>query len=154
MKKVLTILTAALLVLALLTACGAKQVDLNQVMKDINNTYGLANLTAVEDTDNLKRYYRIPTEDVKQFAAEFTKAATDGYTEVVLIEAVDADAAGRTKTQLETRLNSQLNDAKSYNASQVSMIESCKVKESGNFVWLVIGEKQEQINADIEKALK
>lgn len=155
MKRILTIVVAAVLVLATLTACGgAKNVDLNELMKKINDTYGLTGLTAVEDADNLNRYYRTPKEDVKQFAAEFTKAASDGYTEVVLIEAVDADAAGRVKAQLEARRNSQLSDAKSYNAEQVSMIEACSVKEKGSFVWLVISDKQADINAEIEKALK
>lgn len=155
MKRILTIVVAAVLVLATLTACGGtKNVDLNELMKKINDTYGLTGLTAVEDADNLNRYYRTPKEDVKQFAAEFTKAASDGYTEVVLIEAVDADAAGRVKAQLEARRNSQLSDAKSYNAEQVSMIEACSVKEKGSFVWLVISDKQADINAEIEKALK
>lgn len=154
MKRILIIMTAAVMVLALLTACGSKEADLKKVMNDVNTTCGLTGLTAVDDTDNLSRYYRIPAEDVKQFAAEFTKAASDGYTEVVLIEAVDADAAGRAKTQLDSRLRSQLSDAKSYNAVQVSMIEGCKVMENGNYVWLVIGDKQADINADIEKALK
>lgn len=154
MKRVFTIIIAAVLVLATLTACGAKNVDLKKVMDDVNSKYDLSTLTAVESADNLKRYYTIPTEDVKQFAAEFTKSASEGYTEVVIVEAVDADAAGRVKTQLEGRLRNQLSDAKSYNAEQVSMIEACSVKDSGNFVWLVISDKQADINADIEKALK
>lgn len=154
MKKTLTIIVAVVLTLAMLTACGAKNVDLNDLMKKLNDTYGLSGLTTVEDSDNLNRYYRTPKEDVKQFAAEFTKAASDGYTEVVIIEATDADAAGRVKTQLETRQRSQLSDAKSYNAEQVSMIEACSVKDKGNYVWLVISDKQADINADIEKALK
>lgn len=155
MKRILTIVVAAVLVLATLTACGGtKNVDLNELMKKVNDTYGLTGLTAVEDADNLNRYYRTPKEDVKQFAAEFTKAASDGYTEVVLVEATDADAAGRVKAQLEARRNSQLSDAKSYNAEQVSMIEACSVKEKGSFVWLVISDKQADINAEIEKALK
>ena len=154
MKRIFTIIIAAVLALAILTACGAKNVDLKKVMDDVNSKYGFSTLTAVESADNLKRYYTIPAEDVKQFAAEFTKAATEGYTEVVLVEAVDANAAGRIKAQLESRLRSQLSDAKSYNAEQVSMIEACSVKDNGNFVWLVISDKQADINADIETALK
>ena len=155
MKRILAIVVAAVLALTALTACGgAKNVDLKSLLADINNTHGLGGLTTVENTDNLKRYYMIPSEDVKQFAAEFTKAASDGYTEVVMVEAVDGDAAGRVKTQLETRLRSQLSDAKSYNAEQVSMIEACTVKEKGNYVWLVISDKQADINTYIEKELK
>ena len=154
MKRVFTIIIAAVLALAMLTACGAKNVDLKKVLDDINSKYDLSTLTAVDNVENLKRYYTISPEDVKQFAAEFTKAASEGYTEVILIEAVDADAAGRIKTQLDSRLRSQLSDAKSYNAEQVSMIEACSPKDNGNFVWLVISDKQADINADIEKALK
>ena len=154
MKRILTIIVAAVLAVAMLTACGAKNVDLNKVMTDINDKYGLANLTPVENTDNLNRYYQIPADDVKNFAAELTKAATAGYTEVIMIEAKDADAAGRVKTQLESHRQKQLSDAKSYNASQVNMIESSAVKDNGNFVWLVIGEKQDDINTDIENAVK
>ncbi|HBE15118.1 MAG TPA: hypothetical protein DCY72_02565, partial [Ruminococcaceae bacterium] len=66
MKRILTIVVAAVLVLATLTACGGtKNVDLNELMKKINDTYGLTGLTAVEDADNLNRYYRTPKEDVK-----------------------------------------------------------------------------------------
>lgn len=155
MKRVLALLTALLLVLAMFTACGAKKnVDLNTVLNDVNSKHGLASLTKVEDTSGLNRYYKVAAEDVKQFAAELTKSASEGYTEVILIEATNADAAGKIKDLLETHRQDQLGDAKSYHPEQVNMIEACSAKTSGSFVWLVISDKQADINADIEKALK
>ena len=153
MKRIITILTAALLVVVLFTACGAKEVDLKALMEDINTKYELTGLTNVEDADALHRYYQTDAENVKQFAAEFSKEAGN-YNEIILIEAADAAAAESITKQLELRLRNQLSDAKSYNAEQVSMIEGCEVKENGNYVYLVIGDKQNEINADIEAALK
>ena len=154
MKRVFTIFITSLVVLTMLTACGAKNVDLNKVLDDVKSKHDLSGLTAVDSVEKFSRYYTIPTEDVKEFAAEYTKSSTDGYTEVALVEAVDDKAAAEVKAQLERHLQDQLRDAKSYHAEHVSMIEACSVKDSGNFIWLVVCDKPDDINADIEKALK
>ena len=155
MKRILTILTAALLILALCTACGdtAKNVDLKALMDEINPTYNLTGLKAVEDTASLNRYYQIEEAGVKQFAAELTSSGSN-YNEVVLIEAVDSAAAESIKAKLDERLRSQLSNAKSYDAEQVSMIEGCSVKVNGNFVYLIVGDQHADIEATVEAALK
>ena len=154
MKKFIMILTAAVLIVLLCAACSdAKSVDLKAVMDDVNASYGLTDLKQIEDTDGLNRYYQIAADDVKQFAAEIGSSSTD-YNEIVLIEATDQNAADAVKQQLEQRLSNQLSNAKSYAAKQVSMVEACKVKVSGSFVYLVIGDKHAEIEADVEKALQ
>jgi hypothetical protein len=153
MKKILTVITAAVLVMALLAACGAKKVELGSVMDSINSTYSLSGMKTIEDTDSLNRYYQIDPASVKQFAAQIASSAKD-YNEIVIIEATDSKAAESIKTQLDARLRSQLSNAKSYDAGMVSMIEACEVKVSGNYVYLVIGENHEAIVAEIEKAIK
>lgn len=154
MKRIIMILTAAVLIVLLCAACsGAKSVDLKAVLNDVNASYGLTDLKQIEDTDGLNRYYQIEADDVKQFAAEIGSSSTD-YNEIVLIEAMDQTAADAIKKQLELRLRNQLSNAKSYAAEQVSMVEACKVKDSGNFVYLVIGDKHDDICADVEKALQ
>lgn len=154
MKKLFTILTAVILTVLLCTACsGAKSVDLKALMDDINSTYGLSDLKQIEDADGLNRYYQIEADAVKQFAAELTTAASN-YNEVILIEAADQNAAQTIKKQLEMRLRSQLSNAKSYDAEQVSMIEGCTVQENGNYLTLVVGDKHEEIEAKIAEALK
>lgn len=153
MKKILTLITAAVLVLILCTACGAKSADLSAVTDSVNSAYGLSDMKVIEDTDSLNRYYQIAPEDVKQFSAELSSSAKD-YNEIVIVEAADSTAAENVKAQLDERLRSQLSNAKSYDAEQVSMIEACEVKTSGNFVYLVIGADHDAIAADIEAALK
>jgi hypothetical protein len=153
-KRTLTIITAALLILAVFTACGSKKsVELKPLMDTINSTYGLTDLKTIDDTDSLNRYYQVAADSVKQFAAELPTSSKD-FNEIILIEAADENAAAQIKTQLDARLRSQLSNAKSYDAGQVSMVEACEVKVSGNFVYLVIGEDHEAINAEIEKAIK
>lgn len=154
MKRILTILTAALLILAICTACGsAKSVDLKALLDEINTTYGFTDMKTVEDTDSLNRYYQVGADSVKQFAAQLPASSKD-FNEIILIEAVDENAANQIKTQLDARLRSQLSNAKSYNAEQVSMIESCETKQNGNYVYLVIGDKHSEIDAIIAQALK
>ena len=153
MKRILTLITATLLILSLFSACGAKSVDLKEVMDSINSTYDLSDLKVIEDADGLHRYFQIDADSVKQFAAEIS-SSTRKYSETILIEAVDQDAADTIKTQLETHLNSQLSNAKSYDAEQVAMLNGCKVEENGNFVYLVIGDDHECIEEIIETDLK
>ena len=154
MKRFFTILTAALLIVAALTACsGAKSKDLKAVMDKINTDQQLTGLKQIESTDDLNRYYQIEAASVKQFAAELSSSATD-YTEIILIEAVDQSAADSIKKQLDLRLRNQLSNAKSYAANQVAMIEACEAKETGSFVTLVIGDKHAEIEATVAEALK
>ncbi len=155
MKRVICIVLAAILIVGVLSACGgsAKAVDLKAVMNDINSKYGLTGLKTLESVDDLNRYYTINTADVKQFAAELSTAASQ-YTEVVLVEANDQTAADNVKKQLETHLAGQLSNAKSYDAGQVAMIESCSVKQAGNIVYLVVSDKFSDITGAVEAALK
>ena len=154
MKRILTILTAALLILAICTACGSKKsTDLKALLDEINTAYGFSDMKTVEDTDSLNRYYQVEADSVKQFAAELPASSKD-FNEIILIEAVDENAAAQIKTQLDNRLRSQLSNAKSYNAEQVSMIESCETKQNGNYVYLVIGDKHAEIENTVAEALK
>ena len=154
MKRILTVVTAVLLILAVFTACGsAKSADLKALMNEINTTYGLTNMKAVEDAESLNRYYQVDPESIKQFAAELPSSSKD-FNEIILIEAADETAAAQIKTLLDARLRSQLSNAKSYNAEQVAMIEGCETKQNGNYVYLVIGDKHNEIDNTIAEALK
>jgi hypothetical protein len=154
MKKYFALAVAVVLIVCTLAACGgsAKEVVLKDIMNDINSKYGISDLKVLESASDLNRYYNIAEEDVKQFAAELTTAASQ-YNEVILVEAVDADAAGRVATMLNNHLDAQVNTAKSYDQDTLAMVESCKVVTKGNIVYLVIGDKADEKNKDIDAAL-
>lgn len=121
MKKVVSLVTIFVLCLTALAGCsGSKEVDLKTVLSDINSKYSL-NLKELTDSNDLKKYYSIDTEDVKQFAAEIN-SDSNSRVEIVLVEAVDADAASR------------VNDALS--KTYTSIVTQYSATMPKNFPWL------------------
>ncbi len=168
MKRVIALCLAVLMMAAMFAACGdnndgkksdsAKSVDLNSVLNDINSQFGISEssvqgLKKLESTDELDRYYMISADDIKQFAAERSSSSTD-FTEIVLVEATGSDAVNKIVTQLNSRLDAQRSTARSYTPEAVEMLESCEVKTNGNFVYLVINDKQSEIVSLIENTIK
>ena len=155
MKKIIAVSMAIIMVACMLVACGgsAKEVDLKGLLDNINSTYGLSGLKVLESASDLNRYYLVAEDDVKQFAAELTTAASE-YNEVIIIEAASADKVDAIATQLNSHLDAQINTAKSYDQDSQAMVESCQVVKSGSFVYLVIGENASAINSMIADAIK
>lgn len=139
MKKFFTIVFAMLLCLSLLVGCGAKDADLSEVMTKLNSDYSLS-LVSLSSVDELNTYYSINTEDVKQFAAEID-STNDAPKEIIMIEAVDSDAASRVEEALTNRLNSIMATYNSYSPDQVDMVKACKVTKDGNFVSLIVADE-------------
>ncbi len=138
MKKVLSLATALVLTFAMLTGCGAKEVNLGEVMDKINADFSLS-LRVLESADDLNTYYSIETADVKQFAAEID-SNNDAPVEIVMVEAVDSTAADRVESALTTRYNAIIQQYASYTPDKLSMAEACKVTKDGNFVSMIVAE--------------
>ena len=166
MKKLFALTLALLMIVCTLAACGdssadnnktdsssAASVDLSALMDQIVSQYQLDGLKRYSTTAEAKRYYTVAEEDVKQFAA-VTSAANSKITEVIIFEAADSAAADRIEPKLSSHLDSQVNTAKSYSKDTLSMVESSTVIKSGNFVYLVIHDNADAINAIIESAIK
>ncbi len=139
MKKVISIVSAFVLCLAIFTGCGAKEVKLSEVMDKINSDFSLS-LQKLESADELNTYYSIDTADVKQFAAEIDPN-NNAPVEIVLIEAVDADAATRVESALTTRYNAIYSQYSSYTPEKLDMVKACKVTKDGNFVSMIVADK-------------
>ena len=139
MKKVISIVSAFVLCLAIFAGCGAKEVKLSEVMDKINSDFSLS-LQTLESADELNTYYSIDTADVKQFAAEIDPN-NNAPVEIVLIEAVDADAATRVESALTTRYNAIYSQYSSYTPEQLDMVKACKVTKDGNFVSMIVADK-------------
>ena len=139
MKKVISIVSAFVLCLAIFAGCGAKEVKLSEVMDKINSDFSLS-LQTLESADELNTYYSIDTADVKQFAAEIDPN-NNAPVEIVFIEAVDADAASRVETALTTRYNAIYSQYSSYTPEQLDMVKACKVTKDGNFVSMIVADK-------------
>ena len=131
MKKVVSLVTIFVLCLTALAGCsGSKEVDLKTVLSDINSKYSL-DLKELTDSKDLKKYYSIDTEDVKQFAAEIN-SDSNSRVEIVLVEAVDADAASRVNDALSKTYTSIVTQYSGYNAKKLPMVEACKITQDAH----------------------
>lgn len=138
MKKIISMITAVVMCLAIFAGCSGASVDLNKVMTDINSQFNLE-LRELTDVEDLKTYYSIESEDVKQFAAEIN-ADNNSAVEIVLVEAVDAEAADRISQALTTRYNSIYSQYASYSADKLSIVENSKVTQDSNYVTMIVAE--------------
>lgn len=170
MKRMVALCLAALMLTALLAACGdngkqdetdaakVKSVSLTELLSTINAEMGISEstiegLNIITTESELFRKYGVHEKLIKQFAAERTSSKND-YMELVMIEAIDEDAVTQIVNQLNSRLDAQRNTAKSYNPEAVELLENCKITTNGNFIYLVISEKQKEIEKMIEEALQ
>ncbi len=146
MKKSLCLLISILSVI-LFAGCSNggtnANVDLSAVMKDIKSQVTFTD-TMDLTKDDLNSNYGIKAEDVKQFAAlvDTTGIKAD---ELVMIEGKDADSAKRIKTALDTRYQDKINANITYLPEQYAIIKKCSVRQSGNYVSMLVSPNAEKI---------
>lgn len=146
MKKILCLLIMALTV-TLFAACSAgstsTDVDLSTVMKEIKSQIGLTETMDLTKED-LNSNYGIKAEDVKQFAAlvDTTGIKAD---EIVLIEGKDADSSKRIKAALDARYLDKLNTNINYLPEQYAIIKKCSVRQSGNYISMLVSPDAEKV---------
>jgi len=146
MKKIFAVALMIALVLTL-TACGGKEEPVSEpaaqeavkeiVLSDIMAQFTFdGEMLELAATDMLD-LYGIEEADMKQFAAVVNTSGID-CDEVILIEAVDAEAAGRVKECLDTRYQAKLNETENYLPDEYAVIKECSVTQNGNFVAMIV----------------
>lgn len=150
MKKVLMSAVAILMCMCLFTACGGgkalNDTPLTEALESINAQLfnGGEGMRAVDSLDKLELYYSIDPADVAEFAAEVAKNSATEIDEVVLVKAVDEEAAKRVTEKLELRLQSQKDLCASYSAELLAVADKCSVRTQGVLVSLIITEQYEE----------
>lgn len=137
MKRMIAAVMVGMIMACSMAGCGCsteKGVDLAQVMTDIDTSYP-NDMEDISTVDDLNKYYSIETADVKSFAAEINKS---GIEEVVIVEAVSADAAKNVEEKLQQRYNSKKQQGASYSPEDLQVISNCSVKVNGNYVSMVV----------------
>lgn len=150
MKKILVSVMAILMCMCLLTACGgAKTLNdtpLSEAMDKINaEVFGDGeNMRVIDSLEKLELYYDIDPADVKEFAVEVSKNSATEIDEVILIKAVDEEAANRIAEKLEIRLQAQKDLCASYSAELLAVADKCAVRTQGVLVSLIITEQYDE----------
>ena len=65
--------------------------------------------------------------------------------EIVMIEAVDADAAARVKTALDNRYQAKLVETENYLPDEYAIIKTCSVTVDGNYVAMIVAPNAEEL---------
>lgn len=152
MKKVIFSFAAILMCLLMFTACGGGEntpettapakadISLTEALDKINTEFfdGGSAMKLIESEDKIEAYYGISPDDVTEFAAEVSKNSATEIDEVVLVKAVDSDAAKRIAECLELRLQTQKDLCASYSPELLAVADKCSVRTEGNIVTLII----------------
>lgn len=153
MKKILAFLMLAAMLLTL-TACGGSQpktvnVNLTEIMTRFELGSEMMSLTA----DDMLSMYGIAAEDCKQFAASINTTGIK-CDEIVLVEAVDDDAAARVMTALNNRYQAKLNETENYLPDEFAIIKTCSVTVSGNLVSMIVAPNAADLTKIYNDSLK
>ena len=158
MKRIAAILSIALIVCALFSACSsdgdkASGVSLKDVYQQIKTEVTLPDTVELDSAKKLDRSYGITEDMVADYAGGIDSSGVT-MTEIVLIRAKDENSAAEIGEKLNKRLQSKLNQNRNYNPEQAEIIEKCKVETDGLYVTLVISQDADKINAIIRQHIK
>ena len=151
MKRIIALVIAAVMAVSVFAGCGGGK-NLGDVLTSINSTYNLS-LKTLESKDDLKKYYSINPDSVKQFAAEID-SNNNAPVEIVLVEAVDDSAATEIEKVLAGRYNSIISQYASYTPDKMEMVKDCKVSKDGNYVSLIVAENGPEILKTFQDSIK
>lgn len=151
MKRIIALVIAAVMAVSVFAGCGGGK-NLGDVLTSINSTYNLS-LKTLESKDDLKKYYSINPDSVKQFAAEID-SNNNAPVEIIMVEATDADAANEIEKALAARYNSIVSQYASYTPEKLDMVKDCKVTKDGNYVSLIVADNAAEILQKYQDSIK
>jgi len=127
-----------------------RRVDLGAVRDAIIQELELQNYLDM-GPDLLLNLYGIHEEDYTQCAAFVTMAGIFPH-EVVMMEAVDEEAADRIGEAMNKRLSEVMNQAARYDPENYALAQKCEVKREGLYVTLFLSPDSERMQAVFDGA--
>ena len=149
MKKVTSILAAALVLAIMLCACGGAKGNgkkLSEVYSAVKSQVTLSDMNEFTDVKSLDRFYGISAESVEDFAGGVNNSGVN-MEEIVLVKAKDDNAAASVETALNNRKQAKYNENKNDNPEQAEVIEKCAVTRDGVYVAMILSPNAAQITS-------
>ena len=150
MKRILSILVLVVLAFAL---CGAKLEDGSVDLAAVLEAFELGEEMMTLDMYDLADLYYIDLEDMKQAAAAVHTSGIN-CDEIILIEAVDADAAANVQYILDARYQAKLNETENYLPDEHAIILECAVTANGNYVAMIVAPNAAELVEIYEKSFE
>ena len=152
MKKFAAILLLIAIVLTF-AACGGKKEAVPVNLSSVMAKFALGDEMLSLNEGDLLDLYGIKGEDVKQFAGAVNTSGIK-CDEIVMIEAVGSDAAGRVKSALDNRYQAKLNEMENYIPEEYAVIKECSVTASGNFIAMIVSHNAAELTKIYSEAIK
>ena len=156
MKKLGFVVLLVVLVFTLAACGGTKEAQAPTEpvnLADVFARFTLGDKMMTLSQDDLLDLYGIEAADVKQFAGAVNTTGIK-CDEIVLVEAVDGDAAGRVKTALDNRYQSKLNEMDGYLPDEFAIVKECSVTANGNFVAMIVAPNAKELTAIYSEVVK
>ncbi len=146
MKKIVLSITAVLMVLAMLAACGKSavaDVNVKEVYQKITESVTMPKETVELVADDLTDYYGIEADKVADFVA--VQDACGYKDEIVIIKAVDDASATEIADLLNKHIDYQKDSMKNYDPAQFSILGTSEVVSNGSYVAMFISADQSKM---------
>lgn len=102
--------------------------------------------------DFIFNYYGIDVSTLEEYVFVLSEDATSAET-IIMMKSEDGDQIANMKKSLEMLLEDKAYEMEDYLPDQYEVVKKSQVKTSGDYIWLVISESEENISAIIEKYL-
>lgn len=155
MKKITCAFLAIISLLCCFTACGdntPKEVDVSAVYSEIEAAITTPDFIELTETD-IVDYVAVDAADLKQMIVKISAEAISAD-QIVICEAVDAEAASRVEAAFTAYLDSVKNSFKNYLPSEYAKMEGTEVQTSGNYIYYAVSSDSDAIEAVFDKYFK
>ena len=156
MKKALTLILAAGLLIAALAACGSKTTpkdyDLAAMAADLKDNGGYSDIISPVVKDVAAKLYNVDAAgiaDCQVYCA--TKATTE---EPGLFKCTDEKAAAALYEAAKARVESQRSIYSSYAPAEMPKLDDSIVKQDGNYVFYIVTADSAKAHAVLDKYMK
>lgn len=137
--KYLKTLLCMMTVIFCLTACGGKKditVDVEKLANELQSETVTSDTLSSTAAEMLPSIYFVDADQMAKGAAYMSSGAT--ACEIAVIECKEASQTGDVEKLFKTRVSNQSSLFASYNAGEVSKLESAVIKSSGKYVVLAV----------------
>ncbi|MCD8048683.1 MAG: DUF4358 domain-containing protein [Clostridia bacterium] len=129
------------------------EVDLEACKEEMISSLELTDVAEI-GASRLLDLYGIKSEWVKT-SASFAAASGAAFPmEIIMIEAVDEDAAEQIYEKLKTRVSDIYEQASSYDPDSAALAKKCPVSKDGVYVSMLFSEKYADMQTIYENAIK
>ncbi len=156
MKKTITLLLAACLLVTALAACGsktaAKDYDLAAMAADLKSNGGYSDIISPVEKDVAAKLYGVDAagiSDAQVYCS--TKATTE---EIGLFKCTDEKASAALYEAAKARVESQRATYSSYAPGEMPKLDDAIVKQDGNYVFYIVTADSSKAQTVLDKYMK